>query len=259
MEIFYFILLGAFTGLFAGMLGIGGGAFVVPTLVIIFASKSNSFDIRYAIATSLCIMVFTSMASSFSHFKKNHVDFKIAKFLIPFIILGTIFGVYFASIINPKALSLFFALFLLFVSFEMFFKVDFKTKKIKISKNIQAIIGVIIGVKSGLLGVGAGSISVPFLRYLSLSMKKAIGTTAFFTFVISIIGTSTFMFFVKSKGSSFGYIYLPALFTVAPVGMFFAYLGAKLTNVIPNKILSRIFALILFILSSKMLFNFFFS
>ncbi|MBN2479867.1 MAG: sulfite exporter TauE/SafE family protein [Parachlamydiales bacterium] len=258
-EIIFYVLLGIFAGLIAGMLGIGGGVFIVPGLTMIFTYVGFEKDlaIKYAIATSLSIMIFTAFSSAIAHYKRNNIDFDVFKKIFVFIVLGTILGSLIAHLINEKYLRLFFAIFIFLVALQMLFNFKITRHKKSLNFKIISIGGFVIGLKSGLLGIGGGSISVPFLSYFNLPMKKAIGTSTLFTLIISIVGTMSYWIFgetSKTNIGTLGYIYLPALILIAPTTFIFAYIGAKLSKITPNKVLKIIFGFLLIVLSFKMLF-----
>src|SRR3989304_5622343 len=196
-EILLYIFLGIFTGFFAGMLGIGGGVFLVPGLTFIFTlfDFDRSLAIKHAIATSLAVMVFTAISSSYVHFKKKHILFEIVN---------------------------------------------------KINLFFFNIVGFLIGLKSGILGVGGGTVSVPFLSYIKTPMRNAIGTSSFFTLIIGIVGSICFYFFGQNSNfGSLGYIYTPALVSVFPFTIISAYIGAKTTRFVNQRVLQIAFGFLL--------------
>ena len=259
-EILLFVALGIFTGLFAGMLGIGGGVFVVPGLFLIFSyfGFDKAYLIKYAIASSLSIMIFTAISSTFAHYKKNNILFEVIKKMALFVVIGTVLGAFFAHLLENKILSIIFAFFLLFVAIKMLFHFKIKKHRKKISNKILVFAGFLIGFKSGILGIGGGALSVPFLSYFNVSMKKASGTSAFITLIISSVGAVSFVLFgqniIAAKPYFLGYVYLPALFSIAPMTMIFAPIGVKIAHVISDKTLKRLFGVLLLLLSAKMIF-----
>ena len=256
-EILLYIFLAIFTGFFAGMLGIGGGVFLVPGLTFIFTlfDFDKSFAIKHAIATSLAVMVFTAISSSYVHFKKKHILFEIVKKMFFAIVLGTILGSFLTHLINEKYLRIFFAIFLFFVSMKMLigFKKEYKRNKINLF--FFNIVGFLIGLKSGILGVGGGTVSVPFLSYIKTPMRNAIGTSSFFTLIIGIVGSICFYFFGQNSNfGSLGYIYTPALVSVFPFTIISAYIGAKTTRFVNQRVLQIVFGFLLILVCMKMVF-----
>ncbi len=259
-EIIYFVILGILTGTLAGLFGIGGGIFIVPgmTIILKLLNFPDNVIMKYAEGTSLSIMIFTSISTIYSHYKRNNILFDIFKKIVIWIVLGTILGAVIAHFVKAEFLEILFGIFLFLISMKMFlgFKIKKGNKKYPKKKTL-AIAGSLIGLKSGILGIGGGSISVPFLSYFNVPMRKAAGTSASFTFPIAVIGAISFMILgmqTIKEPLSLGYIYLPAFFTVFPLTMIFANIGARLTHIFPNRALQIGFAVLLLLLSCKMFF-----
>jgi hypothetical protein len=261
IEILYFIILGIIAGIASGMFGVGGGVVIVPFLSMIFQylGFDKTYIIKYSIATSLSIMLFTSSFSFYFHLKNKNVIFTIIKKTIFFIILGTLLGAFFSHYLNSKILTIIFALFLLFVSMELFFNFKIKkTKKIIFpSKKILAFLGTIIGFKSSMLGLGGGAISIPMLSFFGYPMKKASGTTSFFTLIIAFVGSISYMILgykIHANKDFIGYIYIPAFILVSIFSYVFIKIGVKISNSISNIVLKKTFGIFLFFIFLKMLF-----
>lgn len=258
-EILSFCVLGIFSGFFSGLLGIGGGVFIVPCLSMLFAHLGfdRNLTIKYAIATSLGIMIFTAISSFYAHMKKQNVKVDIFKKIIAGIVIGTIFGAYFDHFIDEKYLRILFGIYLFLISVKMLFDLKEKKQEKKVSWACLFTVGTIIGFKSGVLGVGGGSISVPFFRYLGISIRKAAGTSAGITLIVSIVGSISFILVGKNLTQSreyfFGYVYLPALVSIGFFSLIFANIGARMTQRVSNKALQIIFGVILLSLAFKML------
>ena len=256
MEWFLFILIGIFTGTIAGMLGIGGGVLVVPALAFAFTlfHFNTNYIMQMAISTSLSIMIFTAIANVIARQKRKDIIWPICYKTLPSIIIGTIFGSLIVHHLSTSNLRIIFGCFLFLLAIQMLF--DFKINRNppkKISILILSIAGVIIGLKSGLLGLGGGVLSVPFFSFYGLSMKKAAGTTTVFTLAVSLVGTISLFLLGYTKIAPLGYIYWPALIIIAPLTIIFVPIGAKLSHVVKENILRTGFAILLALLSFKML------
>ncbi|WP_255800724.1 sulfite exporter TauE/SafE family protein [Acaryochloris sp. 'Moss Beach'] len=117
-------------------------------------------------------------------------------------------------------------------------------------------VGMVIGFKSGVLGIGGGALSVPFLLYCGLPMKKASGTSASFTLPIAIVGTLSFLLLSGTQTDipwSTGYVYWPAVLLVAPFTILGAPVGAKFAGIVAPEKLRTIFAGLLLVISMRML------
>lgn len=104
-----------------------------------------------------------------------------------------------------------------------------------------------------------GSLSVPFMTYCNVKIQHAIGTSAAIGLPIAISGTLGYLISGWNVQGlppyTIGYIYLPAVVLVAGVSFFTAPLGAKLAHSLPVATLKRGFAVVMFLLSVKMLYT----
>jgi len=111
------------------------------------------------------------------------------------------------------------------------------------------------------VGMGGGSLSVPFMTWCNVKMQHAIGTSAAIGLPIAVSGTIGYL--VNGWGAegtpalTLGYIYLPALVLVATVSMLTAPYGASLAHRLPVATLKKIFAGLLMVLCAKMLHSIF--
>lgn len=258
IDLLLFIALGVFSGLMAGCFGIGGGVLVVPGLAFIFINMGlpMSLIMQLCAGTSLCIMIFTSLASSSAHIKRKHVIWPMFIRMLPYILMGTLCGAFLARFLPSGFLKLLFALFLLGVGLKMLIKFRVPPGQFpEPKKKWVRIAAAVIGLQSGLLGVGGGTLSVPFLAHCHFPMKQAAGTSSLFTLPIALLGTAAFILLGKGHlplDWVSGFVYWPAVLCIAPFGLICAPLGAKLAQYLPQEVLRRIFALLLLVLAAKM-------
>ena len=126
----------------------------------------------------------------------------------------------------------------------------------KISNSVKNISGTIIGFISVPLGIGGGSLMVPFMRTFGYDIRKSIGTAAAVGFLIAVSGTITMITGGKiidnvNTPYSFGYINLLGFLVFVPVTMLMARLGAKAVYKIDKKLLSKIFGAFLLMVSIR--------
>jgi len=246
-------------GFMAGLLGVGGGLVMVPALY--YAFSTLNFDIEtkmhLALGTSLAIIIPTSIMSTRTHMKYNAVDFGLIKSFGIYIIIGVLLGTLLASKLKTAGLVLFFSIFAFFVGlFFIFLKKKLEETEKNIPKIFKIIIGNLIGFISVPLGIGGGSLSVPFMRLFGYDMRKAIGTSAAIGIVIAITGTvsmiSSGALFANVKSPlSFGYFNLAGFLVFVPITMLAAPIGAKVVHKISRSLISRIFGIYLIIMSIK--------
>ena len=257
------ISLGLFVGVASGLLGIGGGGILVPAFTTLFLhfSLPKESVVHLALGTSMACILFTSFSSMLAHQRNNNVIWKLVKVMAPCIILGTFLSTFLASQLSSKVLSIIFAAFMSYIAFKMA-----KPKKTSVSThqatNVELrVVSTGIGAISALVSIGGGAVTVPYLTWRNIDVKKAIGTSAALGLPISIAGTLGYL--VNGLTSNidthlqytFGFIYLPALIFVAIPSFIVAPFGAKLTRILPTNRIKMLFAILLIALSLKMLFS----
>ena len=258
LSFILFSALGITTGVIAGLLGIGGGMIIVPGLFYIFIHLHLPDEtlMHMAAGTSMCIMIATSLSSTLAHQSRGNIRWSVFRGVIAGIAIGVFTGNLLANRLDSNILELLFSLLLISVSLKILlgWKPDTGEEKSP-SSLVTNSVGLAIGFKSGVFGVGGGALSVPFLIYCGLPMSKVSGTSASFTLPISIMGTAAFLFLAPHYDKipwSTGYVYWPAFLLVAPFTMIGAPIGAKLSTVMPKEILRIVFAILLLFLSVKM-------
>jgi uncharacterized membrane protein YfcA len=215
-----------------------------------------------SVGTSLAIIIPTSIISTKTHMEYDAVDFKMIKSFGIFILLGVITGTFLAVSLKTPTLILFFSIFALMVGlFFIFLREKLVENPKKISNFIKNISGVIIGFISVPLGIGGGSLMVPFMRTFGYDIRKSIGTAAAVGFLIAISGTTTMIIggnLIDNINTPFsvGYINLLGFAVFVPVTMIMARLGAKTVYKINKKILGKIFGIFLIIVSIRSFFEY---
>ncbi len=247
------------SGFLAGLLGVGGGIIMVPALY--YAFSVLHFDphtiMHLSLGTSLAIIIPTSVMSTKTHMQYQAVDFKLIKSFGIFVMIGVIFGTVFASHLETPRLVLIFSIFAFCVGlFFIFFREKLGETPRDIPFHIKGLIGSCIGFISVPLGIGGGSLSVPFMRLFGYSIRNAIGTSAAIGFLISIVGAFSMSFsgsvFDEVKSPlSIGYVNIPGFMVFVPVTMMMAPIGARLVHKIDKKLLSRVFGSFLIIIAIR--------
>ncbi len=262
-EIFYLLtvlaIAAAVAGFMAGLLGVGGGIIMVPALY--YAFTVLDFDIltrmHLAVGTSLAIIIPTSIISTLTHKEHDAVDFNMVKSFGIFILIGVFFGTFLAVNLKTSALVLFFSIFAFMVGlFFIFLREKLVDNPKQISNLVKNISGILIGFISIPLGIGGGSLMVPFMRTFGYDIRKSIGTAAAVGFLIAVTGTITMITGGKiidnvNTPFSLGYINLLGFIVFVPVTMIMARLGAKAVYKIDKKILSKIFGTFLILVSIR--------
>ncbi len=252
-------LAAAVAGFMAGLLGVGGGIIMVPALY--YAFTVLDFDIvtrmHLSVGTSLAIIIPTSIISTRTHMEYDAVDFKMVKSFGIYILLGVIAGTFLAVNLKTPALVLFFSIFAFIVGlFFIFVREKLMENPKKISNFIKNISGVIIGFISVPLGIGGGSLMVPFMRTFGYDIRKSIGTAAAVGFLIALSGTIMMITggnIIDNVNTPFslGYINILGFIVFVPVTMIMARIGAKAVYKINKRLLSKIFGTFLIIVSIR--------
>ena len=255
-----YLLCGAAAGFFSGLLGIGGGLVVVPLLTFIFTVQgvmSPDVAMHVAVATSLSSILFTSVSSARSHARRGSVEWRFVRGLAPGIVAGTLIGSFGAAYIPGFGLRAFFVVLLVCIATQMLLDLYPKSRGFAPGASALAGAGLIIGGVSSLVGLGGGSLTVPFLRWCGVDMHKAVGTSSAVAWPIAVAGT--FGFVVSGWGNpllpawSLGYVSLPATLGIACTSVFFAPLGARLAHALPVPTLRKVFAVFLYVTAVDMM------
>ena len=257
--LFVLSIAASIAGFMAGLLGVGGGIIIVPALY--YAFTVLDFDIatrmHLSVGTSLAIIIPTSVISSRTHMEYDAVDFKLVKSFGIFIVLGVIGGTFLAVNLKTSTFVLFFSVMAFIVGlFFIFFREKVVENPKKIKDSIKNISGIIVGFISVLLGIGGGSLMVPFMRTFGYDIRKSIGTASAIGFLIALSGTITMITGGKIVANintpfSIGYINLLGFIVFVPVTMLMARIGAKAVYKIEKKLLSKIFGTFLIAVSIR--------
>ena len=254
--------LGAFAGILAGLLGVGGGLIIVPVLTFIFTAQHlpDVHILHLALGTSLASIMFTSISSLRAHNQRGAVDWMVVRRISLGIMAGTFGGSWIAAQLSTRFLKAFFIVFLYYVATQMLLNI--KPKPHRQLPGLTAMFGVggVIGGVSSLVGIGGGSLSVPFLTWCNVAIHRAIGTSAAIGFPIAVAGAVGYVvngLSAQLPPFSLGFVYLPALAGISTASIVTAPIGAKLAHSLPVDKLKKIFALLLIVMGTKLLWSLF--
>lgn len=256
------MLLGAFGGFAAGLLGIGGGMILVPFMMMLFpmVGMPESVMVHTAIATSMGTIVFTSLSSMRAHHRKGAIRWDIVALLTPGIIVGGLLsgGAVF-SYIDPAWLAVVFSSFVAYSGARMMWGRPPAPERSMPGKVGTTAMGVLIGFVSGLVGAGGGFLSVPFMVRGNVPIHNAVATSAALGFFIALANSVGYVVSGHAEDTGvpgmFGYIHVPTLLGIVAVSMLTAPLGAKCAHSLPVGTLKKVFAVLLFCLAGYMLYK----
>ncbi len=254
-----YALTGIFAGLIGGMLGLGGGVIIVPVLYFLFSQQgfSPSILMHLAVTTSLATIIVTSLSATYTHHGKGAVLWPVVNHLAPGILLGAGLGAILADSLSSNVLQIVFGVFEILVAIQIGFELKPKAKNALPETVGLASSGVGIGLFSTLLGIGGGSLTVPFLLWCNVNIRNAIAVSAACGFPIALAGTTALIIAGWNNSdvpeTSISYLYWPAALIIITMTIFFAPLGARLAHYLSVSTLKRIFAVLLMIVGVRML------
>ena len=252
------LLLGSITGFLAGLLGIGGGMLMVPFVTLLLSSKAVApqYVVKMAVATSLATILFTSISSVRAHHQRGAVRWDVARLLAPGIVLGSLLGAQIAKALPSQVLALLFAVFISSSATRTFLK-----KAPKPTRQLPGAAGMlgaggVIGTLAALVGAGGAFVSVPFMTARNVPIHNAVATSAALGMPIALGGTVGYIVAGWSlpdmPAGTLGFIYVPALLTIAAASVLTAPLGARAAHRLNVEQLQRAFAVLLYALAAYM-------
>ncbi|SFU30066.1 Uncharacterized membrane protein YfcA [Nitrosomonas eutropha] len=258
-----YLLTGGIVGFLAGLLGIGGGLVMVPVLASIFIALDFPDDrvLHMALGTTTAIITLTSISSLRAHHARGAVNWWVVRYISPGIIVGALTGSTVASQLSNQILSVVLVFFISFAATQMWFNLKPGSSYALPGKIGMFAAGSVIGAISGLVSIGGGMLTVPFLVTCQTRLHHAIGTAAAVGFPVALASAAGY----AANGLlqkqplpdySLGYIYLPALIMVALASMVTAPLGARTAHILPAALLRKVFAGLLYLLGIKLLLDF---
>ena len=262
-----YLAIGLAVGFLAGLLGIGGGMVMVPMLVFVFTAKGFPLEhmMHLALATALATIAFTSLSSVRAHHRHGGVDWAVARTMAPGILAGSLAAALAAGFIPTRPLAIFFTGFMFYAAAQMFVEIKPRAGRQLPGRAGLFAAGASIGAISSVLAAGGAFLSIPFLAWCNLPLKRAIGTAAANGFPIAVAGTAGYVFNgLRIEGppagaglpdGCLGYVYLPALAIIVAASMPLAPLGARFAHRLPVQRLRAVFALMLFAIGLRMLAN----
>lgn len=251
---------GCISGVFAGLLGIGGGAIIVPILSTAFEAIGFSGDIaqHVAVASSLAIIIPTGTMSARAHYRRGSVNLDILKLWAPFVLVFTLIGGLMARWFTGDALRIVFGVMAILIALNIVTPFQQRLMgHLKGSPTTHRVAASVVGYLSALMGIGGGSLSVPTIAAFGETMHTAVGTGAAIGVFIAIGGTIGFI--VSGWGAaglpplSLGYVNLIAFVLVGGFAALTAPLGAAIAHRLNQKTLKYVFAMFLVLVGLNMI------
>jgi uncharacterized membrane protein YfcA len=254
-----YALIGLLAGFSAGYLGIGGGLILVPALSWLFSKDpaTAQFAVHMAVATSLSTMLITSMSSIFAHHRRGAILWPVSFALSPGLLAGAVLGALLAVSLSTEKLAAVFALYAALVGLQLLTGREAKSHKPLPGKAGSSATGLLIGAISSLVGIGGGSLTVPWLLWHGRQVQQAIATAAACGYPIALAGTVSFVVLGKQgmqTDSVAGYVHLPAFLGIVLFSVLAAPLGAAAVHRTSPARVRRVFGAFMLVVAWKMFF-----
>jgi uncharacterized membrane protein YfcA len=242
----------------AGLLGVGGGLIIVPVLTWLFTLQGFAAEhiVQLAVGSSLATIVFTSLSSAWAHARRGAVRWPLAGQLAVGIIMGAWLGGFLAIGLGGVRLALVFGVFEISVAAYMLLGRPPAPHRTAPGPLRNAAAGGFIGGLSALLGIGGGTMTVPWLVWHNVGMRHAVATSAACGLPIAAVGALGFVLAgwdLDLPAGSTGFLFWPAVVAVSLASITGAPIGAGLAHRVDQLKLKRIFALFLMFLGSLMI------
>lgn len=259
-EIFlYCAAFGIISGVISGLIGVGGGIVIVPFLAWLYTRHGMPADsiMQTAIATSLATIIITSLSAVLAQHRRGAVKWHLVKVLTPGIALGAWFGADLAHFLSSDLLATIFGAFLLLNGLRMMLDLKPKPHRQLPSSTPLGITGAVIGALSTLIGIGGGTITVPYMIWHNVPVKNAIALGSACGLPIAVFGALSFIIIGTQAENlpvgNFSYINLPAFVGISITSIFSATLGVHLSHRLSTTVLKKVFSVILVVVGIKML------
>lgn len=260
MTLLLFASLGVVAGILAGMLGVGGGIVIVPVLLAAFHYLGIAPEViaHLAIGTSLGTIVFTSLSAIAAQQRKRAIDWPLVFALAPAMVIGSFLSGYVAGWIPGDLLRTLFGVFLVIASIQLLLNWRPGGHRGLPKRLGLWLSGGVIGMISALIGIGGGALTVPFLSWCNVDMKRAVASSSTLGFPLALFGAAGFVVSGWHHSAlppwSFGYVYLPAWLGISVAAVLFAPLGVRLSHALPVAALKRAFGVLLLLVAVQILF-----
>lgn len=254
------IATGCVAGVLAGLLGVGGGIIVVPVFYTLlgFLAIDESVRMHVAVGTSLASIVLTSMMSARSHYRRGSVDVNLLKSWGPWILAGSISGTIIAASVSSTALRAVFGVVALLVAAYMALTpAGFRIRDALPKGPIGWGSAFSIAGLSAMMGIGGGTLCVPYFNAFGFPVHRAVGTAAAIGLIVALPAAAGFV--ISGWGldalpyASAGHVNLLGLVLIAPFASLTAPLGVKLAYWLTPRALKLAFAFFLLVTGLRML------
>ena len=260
-QLVVFLTTGALAGLLAGLFGIGGGMIIVPALVWLLPRQgvADAVAVQIAIGTSLAVIAATSISSTLAHHRRGGVLWPLLKRCSPGLVTGAVAGAFIADLLPGETLKKIVGAGAILMALQMLLDRQPAAGTARPPPQAPELVaaGGIIGLLSSLIGIGGGSITVPYLTLRGIGMREAVGTAAACGVPIAWAGAVGFMLAGHGEAGlppwSLGYVSLSGFLGIGLASVLTAPTGARLAHTLQPRALKRAFAAFLLLIGARML------
>ncbi len=263
-ELMALMGIGGLAGFCAGLLGIGGGLVVVPGLLLLLNYHGYPPEVIPLISagTSLSLMVFTATGSALAHLGHGTVCLPVLRKLLPWVLVWELVGIFLATITEAHVLENLLGLMVLVLAVDLLRRSlqpapPTTSPALDQPLALTMVMGGLIGLKSGLFGLGGGALAIPYFNWLGLSPREVVGTTALLTWPVALLGTAAYGLNPLPVDHDLigvvGSVQWLGVLVMAPATLLMAPMGAKICKIIPQDQLRRVFVLFLLVVGARIL------
>jgi len=259
------VVAGIFTGLLAGLLGIGGAAITVPVLYEVFRYLGVPEDVRMqlCVGTSLAVIVPVSLRSYFAHRAKSAVLNDVLRTWIAPVVIGVICGAGIAFFAPQSLFKIVFVVVGTAIATKLMLgREDWRIADDLPSRPVTVAVGYVIGLLSSLMGIAGGSLSTVFLTLYGKPIHVAVATSSGLGIWIALPGMIGYALagwpqMHQLPPLSIGYVSLIGLILFAPASVLAAPYGARLAHNMSRRRLEVAFAIFMYLASLRFLISLF--
>ena len=254
-HIYIYILIGFLGGITAGMLGLGGGIIFVPGLMIIhkYYGLFSGYELQVAVYTSLISIIFAGSTSSILHYKNRLIDLSVVKKYSIYVILGSFFGIYILEHVSSELLELVYSVILIILALLLISDAKIIRNNINYLSKAGNLYFFANGSISSLMGIGGGTLSVPYLSFLIADIKRSIASASAIGLIIAV--SSLLYMFILNPSIYSEKINHIALFLLIPSGVLGSYTGVYLLRILNPEKVKNIFSTLLLVVAVYLLFD----
>ncbi|MHC4713808.1 MAG: sulfite exporter TauE/SafE family protein [Planctomycetota bacterium] len=256
-TILVYLLIGLIAGALGGLLGIGGGSVMVPSLNLVLG-----WPYHLAVASSLFCMVWLSTASTYGHKKNGYILTGVIVRLIPVSAVSGVLGVFLSGVMPKWIFYVLFAVFLFVTAYSNILRLVSREPEEEPVKEFTShrkwvafLIAVPMGLSQGILGIGGGVVGVPALHaFLKLPLKNAIANSSATIMFSAALAAITKLRFIEGLEATLesDQVVLLHWYHAAIIGgcmaltaLVAARVGAHLTKRLPTRTVRAIFVIVL--------------